>query len=143
MKCTVHIDPSREEELLIYAHRETPLVAELQQLAAAQESLVGSADGQYCRLDPLSVFCFIVQDGKTLAITRQEQWQVKLRLYQLEEQLGERFIRINQSCLINRHRIERFKTTFGGALQVVMQNGFTDYVSRRQLKAVKERMGLL
>ena len=41
MKCTVHIDPSREEELLIYAHRETPLVAELQQLAAAQESLVG------------------------------------------------------------------------------------------------------
>ena len=32
--------------------------------------------------------------------------------------------------------------TLGGSLTVVLKNGYRDYVSRRQLKAVKERMGL-
>jgi len=63
------------------------------------------------------------------------------RLYQLEERLGTRFLKINQSCLANIQQIQRFDASLAGALLVIFKNGYRDYVSRRQLKTVKERMG--
>ena len=56
--------------------------------------------------------------------------------------LGTDFIKINQSCIANIRQIQRFDTSFSGTLRVIFKNGYTDYVSRRQLKAVKERLGL-
>ena len=52
------------------------------------------------------------------------------------------FIKINQSCLANKTKIKRFETTIGGALKVVFKNGYIDFISRRELKNVKNRMGL-
>ena len=66
-----------------------------------------------------------------------------LRLWQLEELLGEEFLKINQSCLANVSRIKRFRASFGGSLLVSFACGYEDYVSRRQLKQVKERMGMV
>jgi DNA-binding LytR/AlgR family response regulator len=63
-------------------------------------------------------------------------------MYTVEEQLGGRFVKINQSCTVNVDKIERFDVSIGGALRVTLKNGFRDHVSRRQLKAVKERMGI-
>jgi len=37
--------------------------------------------------------------------------------------------------------IKKFDVSFGGALTVIFKNGYTDYVSRRQMKIVKERIG--
>ena len=38
--------------------------------------------------------------------------------------------------------IRNFSAKFNGSLQVVFKNGYCEYVSRRQIKAVKERMGI-
>ena len=64
-----------------------------------------------------------------------------MRLYQLEELLDASFVKINQSSIVNVKKIERFEASIGGALLVILQNGHRDYVSRRQVKAVKERIG--
>ena len=56
--------------------------------------------------------------------------------------MSEDFLKINQSCIVSIDRIERFDVTPGGALTVIMKNGYKDYVSRRQMKAVKERLGI-
>ena len=52
------------------------------------------------------------------------------------------FIKINQSCLANKKKIKKFEYTIGGSLRVVFKNGYIDYIARRELKNVKERMGL-
>jgi acetyl esterase/lipase len=49
--------------------------------------------------------------------------------------------RYEENMLFIKH-IKRFNTSVGGALTVTLQNGFRDYVSRRQLKSVKERLEL-
>jgi DNA-binding LytR/AlgR family response regulator len=67
---------------------------------------------------------------------------VKLRLYQLEERLDKCFIKINQSCIANVRQISKVEATFSGALSVVFKNGYRDYISRRNLKKVKERLGV-
>ena len=44
--------------------------------------------------------------------------------------------------LINIDKIKRFDASLSGFLLVTLKNGYSDYVSRRNLKNVKERLGL-
>ena len=67
---------------------------------------------------------------------------IKMRLYEIEEKLGDDFVKINQSTVVNVKMIEKFSVSFGASLTVHLKTGRRDYVSRRQLKAVKERMGI-
>ena len=71
-----------------------------------------------------------------------EKFEIKTRLYVIEEKLPENFIKINQSCIANINQIERFDASISGTLKIRFKNGYTDYVSRRQLKNVKERIGI-
>ena len=76
------------------------------------------------------------------AVCEKNKYLLKKRLYLLEEKLPESFVKINQSCLANIKKTERFDTSISGTLKIRFKNGDTDYVSRRQLKAVKERLGI-
>ena len=72
-----------------------------------------------------------------------KKYQIKYRLYQLEEmEINKSFIKINQSCYANIKRIKKFDSTISGALKVIFNNGYVDYIARRELKNFKERMGL-
>ena len=142
MKCKVFIDKNHEEEVIIYSHRRNALVEQLERLVNAQEvELIGYKEQEAVRLDLPDVFCFICENNKVYAITEKEKYKIKLRLYQLEERLPQNFVKLNQSCIGNISNIQRFKASFGGSLSVEFKNGYCDYVSRRQLKIVKERFG--
>ena len=142
MKHTTIIDPHREEEVVIYAGKRTREIEELERyLDRMGAELVGyGEDGRILPLRPAEIHCFIVEDGKVYALTEKEKLTVRLPLYAIEEMLTEDFVRINQSCLGSIRRIARFDASIGGALMVTFGNGHRDYVSRRQLKNVKERM---
>ena len=144
MKHTTIIDPHREEEVVIYAGTRTREIEELERyLDRMSTELVGyGEDGQILPLRPAEVHCFIVEDGKVYALTDREKLTVRLPLYAIEEMLTEDFVRINQSCLGSIRKIARFDASIGGALMVTFGNGHRDYVSRRQLKNVKERMNI-
>lgn len=144
MKYTTVIDQSREEEVVIHAHRRTKEVEALEAyVKALGTELLGYGEaGQIIPLSPMEVHCFAVEDGKVYALTEKERLTVRLPLYAVEEMLDEGFVRLNQSCLGNIRKIARFDASIGGALMVTFRNGHRDYVSRRQLKTVKERIGL-
>jgi DNA-binding LytR/AlgR family response regulator len=142
MKHTTIIDPHHEEEVVIYAGKRTREIEELERyLDRMSTELVGyGEDGQILPLRPAEIHCFIVEDGRVCALTDREKLTVRLPLYAIEEMLTEDFVRINQSCLGSIRKIARFDASIGGALMVTFGNGHRDYVSRRQLKNVKERM---
>lgn len=143
MKLTVFIDKEREEEVLVYAHEENALVRAIRQVTAAEDTLLVGYRGQEAiRLHPHEVCCFVVEEGRVYALVGEARWLLKCRLYQLEERLGAVFVKLNQSCLANPRHMERFDASIAGALTVTFRNGYKDYVSRRQLKLVKERLGL-
>jgi len=144
MKCTIVIDPSREEEICIFAKERTPLIDEIEQLAAEETvPLIGyDADKVAVPLNLTDIYCFSVQDNKVYAHVGKAVLSVRARLYQIEKALPERFVKINQSCIVNIRKIQRFDAALSGTLRVTLTNGYTDFVSRRQLKIVKERLGL-
>lgn len=144
MKCKIIIDPSREEEIIVYAQKASALTAAIERLAREEDSSwIGYGKEHMVPLDPKEVFCFSVEGDKVYAHLEKERLWMKCRLYQLEERLPEEFIKINQSCLANCKKIARFEVSISGALRVVFRNGDSDYVSRRQLKFVKERFGII
>ena len=142
MKHTTFIDPNRDEEVQIYVRRRTKAVEELESFIdrMGTELMGYGADGQIIPLLPADVHCFAVEEGKVYALTDTERLAVRLPIYAIEEMLDESFVKINQSCLASIRKIARFDASIGGALMVTFKNGHRDYVSRRQLKHVKERM---
>ncbi len=142
MKCKTVIDPSCEEAVIIYAHERTALVSTLERLAREGDApLIGYRDSELVRLCAAELDALAVEGGCVYAIG-EKRYRVRERLYEAEAMLGERFLRINQSCIVNMDRILRFEASVSGSLLVVMRGGYRDYVSRRQLRKVKERMGI-
>ena len=142
MKCKVFIDKNHEEEVVIYSHQRNSLVEQIESLVNSQElEITGYKEQEAVKLDLSEIFCFICEENKIFALTEKERFKIKLRLYQLEEKLPQNFVKLNQSCIGNVKKIQRFKASVGGSLSVEFKNGYRDYVSRRQLKIVKERFG--
>lgn len=143
MKLQIVIDHNHDEEILIYAHEKTPLICEIEELVKNNSvDLIGYTENETVKLNLNDVYCFFTEDNKVYALTENEKYRLKSRLYQLEENLNNSFVKINQSCIANIKKIDRFKATVGGSLTVIFKNGHIDYVSRRNLKNVKERLGL-
>ena len=143
MKCQTIIDEKREEEVLIYAQKRSSLVDEIERLVESNNLTIKGIKGdEIIIINPLDVTCFISQNNKVFALIGEEQYKIKERLYQLEEMMDENYIKINQSCLANIKRIDRFSSSLGGGIMALFDNGYKDYISRRELKKVKERMGL-
>lgn len=143
MKCEITIDQNAEEKVVIYAKENTKLVQQIRQLVEASHvDLMGYNGKEIVTLNPADIYCVTVIGGKVCAVCEREHLQLKERLYVLEDKLPDCFLKINQSCIANTQKIERFDASISGTLKVRFKNGYTDYVSRRQLKQVKERMGI-
>lgn len=143
MKVTTILDPDREEEVVIYAHERNELVEEMERLASRNTAeLVGFCGDAATILDYVKVSRFTAENGKIYATVGEQRYQIRQRLYRLEQQAPSCFIKLHQSCLANIRHIARFEAAFSGTLRVVFKNGDTDYVSRRNVRAIKERLGL-
>ena len=144
MKCFTFIDPNEEEKVVIYAKEKTTLVNEIEKLVASTGvSLTGTYEDTSVLINPSEVTCFVAETGKIFALINDKKYQLKERLYQLEDMpFNEYFVKLNQSCYANIKKIKEFKSSIGGSIKVVFLNGYVDYISRRELKNVKERIGL-
>ena len=143
MKLKIFIDKDHEEEVIIYTGERTELVSAIEKLIKQNDiSLTGFSETEAVPLTAHEVFCFISENGKVYAITEKEKLLVRQRLYQLEDHLSDDFLKINQSCLANVKKIARFDTSISGNLTVRFRNGYTDYVSRRNIRNIKERFGI-
>ncbi len=144
MKFTLYIDKNHDEEVVVYAHSNKPIVERIKALLEETSTeLIGYKDTLSMIVDLDTVVCFSVENNRIYAITENnEKLYLKNRLYQLEEKLPDNFIKINQSCIANIKQIKYFDSSISGTLLVKFKNGCEDYVSRRQIKSVKERLGL-
>ena len=143
MKYKVIIDDTQEESIVITAHNKSDLILEIERLIEKDSlKLYGYKDEKIVPLEMNDVYAFYTLDGKVFASLKDEILLIKERIYQLEDLVKESFLKINQGCLINMKKIARFESNLGGSIKVVMKNGYSDYISRRELQNVKSRMGI-
>ena len=119
---------------------------EATQLYEAIESLlelriVGYRGQESELLSPAQIVRIYSENKKVFARTAEECFEVKDRLYVLEEQLKEqKFVRISNSELVNMQQIEKFDMSYAGTIQVRMKNGDVTYVSRRFVRKIKDAL---
>ncbi len=143
MKFSLILGEEYEDEVVVYAKEENATVKAIRAFCEKEEkSIIGYSDGGIYTLSPYEVDCFVSENDLLFAYAKMGKVRVRSRLIKIEEVLPSCFIRINQSCIANVNMIERFDASFSGTLGVVFKNGYRDYVSRRNLKKVKERIGL-
>ncbi len=143
MKCEIIIDANTEERVVIYAKENSILVSNIKGFVEnSHNDFMGYGSNEIIKLDFDEIYCFSVIDNRVYAICKNERLQLKERLYTVEENLPEYFIRINKSCIVNMNMIKGFDASISGALKFYLKNGYVDYISRRQLKIVKERIGI-
>lgn len=149
MKHYTYIDPSFDEEkVLIYAKERNEIVKKIEDLVDSDGiNLIGvdeeSRDNETVILNPIDVICFVSENNKVYAIVGKKRYRIREKLYMLEEMgFKSYYVRLNQSCIANMKHISKFASSIGGSLLVMFDNGYSDYIARRELKNVKERMGL-
>lgn len=146
MKYTLHIDPECDEEVIVRAREKNALTDAIEALINVEKvrtpPLIGYIGDDIFEIRPEEVYCFFIEDKKLFASTKKGDALVKRRLYEIEKYLSDEFIKINQSTIANLKLVDRFSVSIGATLCVHFKNGRRDYVSRRQMKAVKERLGI-
>lgn len=144
MKCEIIIDESSEERVVIYAKEHSAWVEEIRRTVLGEvREVIGYRERSAVPLNFKEVAYFATFDGEVYAGGRCGRYRVNERLYELESILPSAgFVKINQSCIANLGEIERFDASLGGSLVVIFKDGYRDYVSRRQMKKVKERLGM-
>ncbi len=136
------VSSPEEEKIHMFVTDDNPLPEKIEELIDSQGlRLTGFSSEGVKPLLPAQVDCFISEEGKTVAITDSGRYYLKTRLYILEEALDRGFVKINKSAIANISKIERFEVSFQGGLNVVFKSGYVDYVSRRNIRVIKERFG--
>lgn len=143
VKFKLFIDKNHEEEVIIYAHEKSDLIKEIEDLVSEKNSgIIGFIDREAVKVNLNEIYCFVTESNKLYAMCEKEKYFLKTRLYKIEENLNENFVKINQSCIANIRKIKKFDASVSGSLMVTFKNGYVDFVSRRNVKKVKERLGV-
>lgn len=91
------------------------------------------------KLAPSKIIRIYSENKKVYVRAQDDYYEVRDRIYTLEEQLEEwGFVRISNSEIVNIHQIEKLDMSYTGTIKMYMKNGDETFVSRRYVKKIKE-----
>ena len=144
MKVRIELDPQMDEqEMIIRAPRLTEDVARLQQLILEQKMtpLTFYKDRSEYFVDVSKILFFETDGEKIYGHTREEAYEVRQKLYELEEILPIAFCRISKSTIVNTKQIYSIEKSFSGTSTVnFYQTHKQVHVSRHYYQLLKERL---
>lgn len=143
MKFKLIIDQTKDEEVIASVHERSALTDQIELLImqyTGTDRIAGYTEDDMKMLPFSEIECVTVLGGRTWAIdVRGDRYRLKQRLYELEEMFPSSFIRINKSAIANEAHLERFTSSFSGAVDAVFKSGYREYVSRRCFAQIKRR----
>lgn len=150
MKIKIDIDPQHEDTpvITIQANEWTAEVEavvrhlkELEKLDTAPKRLVASDGERSIILQPHDIDFVYSANRKVFAQTVEGTYELKLKLYELEEFLGNYgFIRFSKSVIGNLDLIDRFELSFNGNLCVFFKSGNKEYVTRSYVHHLRNQL---
>lgn len=144
MKVSIALDPSIDEpEILIRALQLTEEIAQLQESILKQKlaPLTFYKDRSEYFLDLETLLFFETDRERIYGHTRNEAYEVKQKLYELEELLPIVFCWISKSTFVNVKQIYSLEKYFSGTSTInFYQTHKQVHVSRRYYPVFKERL---
>lgn len=148
MKLNIKIDAGvKETELLITTAGMTEEVHKVVDfvngLDDAPTIISGIREDKVELLDQEGIVRVYAEDGKVFAKTEHGTYQLRMRLYEMEERLDSgMFVRISNSEIVNLKKVKSLDLSFVGTICMELSNGEVSYVSRRYVSKIKKVLGL-
>lgn len=144
MKITIELDDRLEDvEVVICTSQLTPEIESIKrslEKAVAPPILFYRGNNEfYVKIE--SILFFETDGSKIYAHAREEAYEVKLKLYELEEQLPHYFCRISKSTIVNTREIYALEKSFSGTSTVRFYDTKKQvHVSRHYYHMLKEKL---
>jgi DNA-binding LytR/AlgR family response regulator len=141
LKIEVQVDEKIEEtKLVIYTKQVNDEITELVEKLSSKNEVIKAFLGDemyFIKEDDIeSVFS---ENGKVYIKTVNNNYQVKKRVYELEESLPKnKFIRISNSEIVNFDKVENLNNKIIGSIRINLKSGYSTYVSRRYINKIKD-----
>ncbi len=146
MQVEIKIDASCEKpRAIIITDQMTEEIAELVKILSGEKHsvLAGFRESEVFLLEEAEIIRIYAADSKVFAETADGEYQLRLRLYELEARLcRDLFVRISNSEIINLKKVKRFDLSYAGTICISLSNGTASYVSRRYVAKIKQVLGI-
>ena len=122
MKITIlDKDSGSEDEIIVKCSNLSPdIIRLLNSFKGGKDKLAVFKDSQIVVIEPKEIFYFESVDNNVFAYTKENVYESKSKLYQLEEELlSKDFIRVNKAVVLNINKIAKLVPAFGGRFEAV------------------------
>ena len=144
MKVTIKKDIESGTAVEIHCREVTSETERLERyISRFDERLTASENGSTYNVQIDEILYIESVDKKTFLYTKGHVLQTEKRLYELEELLDEKtFFRCSKSVIVNLNKITKLKPEVTRNILATLTNGEVIVISRRNVKALKELIGV-
>ncbi|MDY5807887.1 MAG: LytTR family DNA-binding domain-containing protein [Lachnospira sp.] len=145
MKIRIEMFEGVQEEVVIRCREITPEIIRLQQLLSgnsdrSNQFLVYKGDTEYY-LNVNDIIFFETEGNAVMAHTKNDMYETRRKLYELEELSGGRFQRISKSAIVNVDKVYSIKRNVTSSSAIEFQGTHKQiYVSRAYYKVLREKL---
>lgn len=134
------IAPPQTEQVIIECCEVTNEVEQIKQFALnTGQTISGSINDRLYNVNISDIYYFEAVDDKVFAYTDKDFYEVKGRLYELENRLAPfMFLRCSKSVIISLMKLESVSPALNGRFTAHMKNGESVIISRQYVPALKK-----
>ena len=143
MKITIETPGEGEEDEIIVRcrnldDRTMSLIAALKKENA---QITGYLEDRIVKLSPKEIFYFESVDNKVFAYTKDQVYEVRKKLYELEKEFDYAdLMRISKSVIVNLAKLAYLRPTFNGRFEARLKNGEKIIISRQYVAEIKKKL---
>ncbi|MBH5319565.1 LytTR family transcriptional regulator [Paenibacillus sp. GSMTC-2017] len=145
MKVSIEeITKEQEEEILIKCHEVDDEIHEIvDKLNTKNLIMIGYHNEIVHRIKLSDIFYFEAVDGKVFMYCQDNVFEVKHKLYELEELCKRNnYFRASKSTILNIAKISSIHPSISGRFEAVLNNGERVVISRQYVPVLKTMLGL-
>ena len=133
----------KEPYVVIYANTVTEEIRRAMEIFEAKGNVItAKEEGKIIILHPEEIYMVRAEKGEVIIYCESKKYTSGKKLYELEGMLGEDFMRISKSTIVNLNKIDSVEPSFNAMMYLVMKNGCKDYITRTYLPQFKRYLGL-
>ncbi len=145
MKITIETPkPYEEDEIIIRCHAiDDDLMHMIYRFKKQRDGITAYQQKDIVKLLPQDIYYFESVDNRVFACCEKQVYEVKLKLYEIEEILAHRdFIRISKSVIVNLDKIKSVTPMLNCRLEAILQNSEKIIISRQYVPELKKSLGI-
>ena len=143
MELKIRKIPIEEPEVLeIRCHKLTDDVQEIISFVKSRQGQLSTEqDGRRLEIPLIDIFYAESVDNRLFVYTAKESYEVRLKLYELEDMLrGRTFLRIQKGMLVNLMKIKSIKPALSGRYTALLKNNEEVVISRKYVSDLKQAL---